>query len=50
MVKENSPIISDEFLDELAKEINQLYGGPTNEQDVEIINNELIYKKIPDNK
>ena len=27
MFKENIPFLSDEFLDELAKEINQQYGG-----------------------
>ena len=30
MVKENRPLLSDEFLDELANEINQLYGKPIN--------------------
>ncbi len=32
MFKEKSPLLSDEFLDELAKDINQQYGGPTKEQ------------------
>lgn len=32
MLKENKPLLSDDFLDELAKEINQQYGDPTNEQ------------------
>lgn len=41
MFKENSPFLSDEFLDELAKEINKQYGGPTNEQDPEPISNDL---------
>ncbi len=35
MFKENIPFLSDEFLDELAKEINQQYGGHSNEQNVE---------------
>ena len=33
-------ILSDEFLNELAKEINELYGGTDNEQDAEIVNND----------
>jgi hypothetical protein len=40
MTKENSPFFSDEFLDELAKEINELYGSPIKEQIVEPLNNE----------
>ncbi|MFD6210601.1 bacitracin ABC transporter ATP-binding protein [Peribacillus sp. NPDC060253] len=28
----NNPIISDEFLDQVAKEINQQFGGPINEK------------------
>ncbi len=32
MSKENGPLLSDEFLDEVAKEINQLYGGPTKDE------------------
>ncbi|MEH7123711.1 bacitracin ABC transporter ATP-binding protein [Bacillus sp. JJ1532] len=40
MFKDNSPFLSDEFLDELAKEINQQYGGQTNEQNVEPISND----------
>ncbi|MEH7086896.1 bacitracin ABC transporter ATP-binding protein [Neobacillus drentensis] len=40
MFKENRPLLSDEFLDELAKEINQQYGGLTNEQNAEPINND----------
>lgn len=35
MFKEKTPLFSDEFLDELAKEINQQYGGHLNEQNVE---------------
>jgi hypothetical protein len=38
MLKENKPLLSDEFLDELANEINQLFGSPTNEQNAESIN------------
>ncbi|WP_394234369.1 bacitracin ABC transporter ATP-binding protein [Niallia oryzisoli] len=33
MGKKKRPILSDEFLDELAKEINQLYGDPINKED-----------------
>ncbi|MEK4228521.1 bacitracin ABC transporter ATP-binding protein [Solibacillus sp. FSL H8-0538] len=40
MFKENSPFLSDEFLDELAKEINQQYGDNTNEQNKEPISND----------
>jgi hypothetical protein len=35
MLKENRPLLTDEFLDELAKEINQLYGEQTNEENDE---------------
>ena len=40
MVKEEKPILSDEFLNELAKEINELYGGPDDEQDAEIVHHD----------
>lgn len=40
MSKENIPILTDEFLDELAKEINQQYGWHTNEQNSEPTNND----------
>jgi hypothetical protein len=40
MFKENKPFLSDEFLDELVKEINQQYGDHTNEQNVESINHD----------
>ncbi|AZV44865.1 hypothetical protein [Peribacillus asahii] len=40
MFKENKPFLTDEFLDELAKEINQQYGGYIHEQNTESINNE----------
>ncbi|WHY58607.1 bacitracin ABC transporter ATP-binding protein [Peribacillus simplex] len=40
MFKDNSPFLSDEFLDELAKDINQQYEGPTKEQIAEPINND----------
>lgn len=39
MLKENKPLLSDEFLDELANEINQQYGIPINDQNMESINN-----------
>lgn len=32
MTKDNTPFLSDEFLDEVIKEINQLYGGDAMEQ------------------
>jgi hypothetical protein len=35
MLKENKHLLSNEFLDELANEINQLYGSHTNEQIIE---------------
>jgi hypothetical protein len=41
MFKENSPFLSDEFLDELTKEINQQFGGPTNEQNVDPSKNDI---------
>jgi hypothetical protein len=35
MIKDNNPFLTDEFLDEVVKEINQLYGdGTTEENDV----------------
>ncbi|WP_338752658.1 hypothetical protein [Bacillus sp. FJAT-52991] len=40
MVKENSPFLSDEFLEELAREINQQYGDNTNEQNAKPISND----------
>ncbi|WHZ02918.1 bacitracin ABC transporter ATP-binding protein [Neobacillus sp. YX16] len=40
MFKENRPLLTDEFLDELANEINQQYGGPIKEQNEEPINND----------
>ncbi|MBO1510749.1 hypothetical protein [Metabacillus bambusae] len=33
MTKEAEPILSDEFLDEVAREINQLYGSPIEKQE-----------------
>ncbi len=32
MIKDNTPFLSDEFLDEVIKAINQLYGGDQEEQ------------------
>jgi hypothetical protein len=32
MLKENSPLLTDEFLDELANEINQQYGFPIKDE------------------
>ncbi|WP_157406150.1 hypothetical protein [Neobacillus drentensis] len=42
MSKENSPFLSDDFLDELAKEINKQFEGPITEQFVEPTNNESV--------
>ncbi|WP_338448455.1 bacitracin ABC transporter ATP-binding protein [Niallia oryzisoli] len=39
MVKEKKPLLSEEFLCELAEEINELYGGPNYEKNAEIVNN-----------
>ncbi|QGQ47752.1 hypothetical protein [Metabacillus sediminilitoris] len=35
MKKETEPLLSDEFLDEIAREINELYGGSLDEQNEE---------------
>jgi hypothetical protein len=32
MPKKLKPLLSDEFLNEIAREINELYGEPNNEQ------------------
>jgi hypothetical protein len=40
MFKENKPLLSDEFLNELAKEINQQYGRFDDELNTEPPNNE----------
>ena len=42
MSKEKSPFLSDEFLDELVKEINQQYGGPIKEQSSDSSDNDLV--------
>jgi hypothetical protein len=41
MFKEKNPLLSDDFLDELVKEINQQYGYSIKEQMTEPINNDL---------
>jgi hypothetical protein len=41
MLKENNPLLSDEFLNEVAREINQLYSGPGKEKNEEPENNEV---------
>jgi hypothetical protein len=33
MSKQNKPLLTDEFLDELAKEINELFGHPVEENE-----------------
>ena len=40
MIKEKKPLMSDEFLDELAEVINQQYGGPSPETNNELTINE----------
>ncbi|HEY4550800.1 MAG TPA: bacitracin ABC transporter ATP-binding protein [Bacillus sp. (in: firmicutes)] len=40
MIKEKKPLMSDEFLDELAELINQQYGGPSPETNDELTINE----------
>ncbi|WP_163102085.1 hypothetical protein [Peribacillus alkalitolerans] len=40
MYKENNPLFSDEFLDDLASEINKLYGGLSQENKIVIENDE----------
>jgi hypothetical protein len=40
MIKEKKPLMSDEFLDELAELINQQYGGPSLETNDELTINE----------
>ncbi|KFN03659.1 hypothetical protein [Bacillus clarus] len=34
MLKENKPLLSDSYLDELTKEINQLYGNFEKEREI----------------
>lgn len=41
MSKEKRPFLSDEFLDDLVKEINQQYGGPIKEQVTESLDKDL---------
>jgi hypothetical protein len=41
MLKDNDPFLSDEFLDEVAKEINQQFGGPTFKEKVEPPTNDI---------
>jgi hypothetical protein len=40
MSKDKTPFLSDEFLDKVIEEINQLYGGSKEEQNNVPINNE----------
>jgi hypothetical protein len=40
MIKEKKPLMSDEFLDELAELINQQYGSPSPETNDELTINE----------
>jgi hypothetical protein len=37
LLKENGPLLTDEFLDELVKEINEQYGFPTDKEKEEAI-------------
>ncbi|WP_419882977.1 bacitracin ABC transporter ATP-binding protein [Peribacillus sp. B-H-3] len=41
MRKEKNPLLSDEFLDEVAREISQLYNESKRDQYEEQINNDL---------
>ncbi|WP_187118934.1 hypothetical protein [Bacillus marasmi] len=45
MPKERKPLLSDEYLDELANEINQLYGSNTQKKQ-----DETLPKKDEENK
>lgn len=40
MPKVKRPLLTDEFLDELANEINQLYGNPSKDQVAKPVNND----------
>ena len=44
MIKENTPLLSDDFLDEVAKEINQMFGGQ-NQSEEYSLNKKLLFKK-----
>ena len=41
MVKKNKPLLTDDFLDELAKEINEVNGCPTKNKQVEAPKNDM---------
>jgi hypothetical protein len=41
MFKDKNPFFSDEYLEELVKEINLQYGGPIKEQMTDPIENDL---------
>ena len=41
MFKDQNPFFSDEYLEELAKEINQQFGGPIKEQMTDPLENEI---------
>ncbi len=52
MFKENNPLLSDDFLDKVVKEINQLFGGQNQMEDWSLkvrINNNSIKSEF-DNK
>ncbi|MCL6573651.1 MAG: bacitracin ABC transporter ATP-binding protein [Bacillus sp. (in: Bacteria)] len=42
MSKDKTPFLSDEFLDKVIEEINQLYGGSSEDQNNEPIKNEEV--------
>jgi hypothetical protein len=41
MPKENKPLLSEEYLDGVVREINQLYSGSTKEQNEVLGNNDI---------
>ncbi|MBZ5752550.1 hypothetical protein [Metabacillus rhizolycopersici] len=44
MSKKSKPLLSEEFLDEIAREINELYGEPNNEQKGDLNDTDVLEK------
>ncbi|MBA9026124.1 hypothetical protein [Peribacillus huizhouensis] len=44
MFKENNPLLSDEFLNEVVRKINREFGFPIKEKDEDLIMNDLSNK------
>ncbi|MCM3651651.1 bacitracin ABC transporter ATP-binding protein [Metabacillus litoralis] len=44
MSKKSKPLLSEEFLDEIAREINELYGEPNNEQKEDLNDTDVLEK------